>query len=231
MRLPLFLVGLGLVLLGGFGPLAPRLLALELPALAADDKWAKDMREFEAADKVSPPPKLPIVFTGSSSIRLWADLANDFPNLRVMNRGFGGSTLKDLITHFERTILQYRPRQVVIYSGTNDINKGTPVDEVFADLKTVVDRIHRDLPETRVLFISLALNPARWEKRGLMMEANRKISAYLAKDPRNQFVDVNTVMLGADGMPKPEIFVADRLHMNRKGYELWAPVIRPLLLP
>ena len=94
-----------------------------------------------------------------------------------------------------------------------------------------MDRINRELPDTRVLFLSLALNPARWAKRDLMLEANAKVRAYLEQDQRNQFLDVNTVMLGADGLPKPDIFVADKLHMNRKGYELWAPLVRPWLAP
>jgi lysophospholipase L1-like esterase len=193
-----------------------------LPALAADDRWAKEMLAFAAEDAAHPPPERPIVFTGSSSIRLWKDLGTDYPGLRVMNRGFGGSRVKDLVRHFDRVILQYRPRQVVIYSGTNDINGG---------VRQVVDRINRELPDTRVLFLSLALNPARWAKRDLMLEANAKVRAYLEQDQRNQFLDVNTVMLGADGLPKPDIFVADKLHMNRKGYELWAPLVRPWLAP
>jgi lysophospholipase L1-like esterase len=205
--------------------------SIMLPALAADDRWAKEMLAFAAEDTAHPPPERPIVFTGSSSIRLWKDLGTDYPGLRVMNRGFGGSRVKDLVRHFDRVILQYRPRQVVIYSGTNDINGGVPVDEVVADVRQVVDRINRELPEARVLFLSLALNPARWAKRDLMLEANAKVRAYLEQDQRNQFLDVNTVMLGADGLPKPDIFVADKLHMNRKGYELWAPLVRPWLAP
>jgi lysophospholipase L1-like esterase len=189
------------------------------------------MLAFAAEDAAHPPPERPIVFTGSSSIRLWKDLGTDYPGRRVMNRGFGGSRVKDLVRHFDRVILQYRPRQVVIYSGTNDINGGVPVDEVVADVRQVVDRINRELPEARVLFLSLALNPARWAKRDLMLETNAKVRAYLEQDQRNQFLDVNTVMLGADGLPKPDIFVADKLHMNRKGYELWAPLVRPWLAP
>jgi len=222
------------------GPAAVRTVAAEstpgangvmLPPLAPDDRWAKEMLAFAAEDAAHPPPASPIVFTGSSSIRLWKDLATDYPGLRVMNRGFGGSRVKDLVRHFERVILQYRPRQVVIYSGTNDVNGGVPVDEVVADVRAVVDRIHRVLPETRVLFLSLALNPARWAKRDLMLETNAKVRAYLEQDPRNRFLDVNPAMLGPDGLPKPDIFVADWLHMNRKGYELWAPLVRPWLVP
>lgn len=204
---------------------------VRLPPLAPDDRWAKEMQAFAAEDAAQPPPERPIVFTGSSSIRLWKDLATDYPGMRVMNRGFGGSRVSDLGRHFERVILQYRPRQVVIYSGTNDVNGGVPVDEVVADIRAVVDRIHRELPDARVLFLSLALNPARWAKRDLMLETNAKVRAYLEQDPRNHFLDVNPVMLGPDGLPKPDIFVADRLHMNRKGYELWVPLVRPWLAP
>lgn len=200
------------------------------PSVAkAKSKWAKDMAAFAEADRVTPPPASPIVFTGSSSIRLWADLAKDFPHHRVLNRGFGGSQFSDIRTHFEELILQYHPRQVVIYSGGNDINAKKPVEEVFADMKAIVDRIHRDLPQTRVVVVAVALNPRRWDQRENVIALNQKMAAYLSRDSRDTFADVVPAMLQADGTPKPDIFVADRLHMNRKGYELWIPVIRPLL--
>jgi lysophospholipase L1-like esterase len=200
-----------------------------LPPLAATNKWAKEISAFDAMDTTNPPPRNPIVFTGSSSIRLWTNLTSDFPDLRVMNRGFGGSELSDMREHFERLILRYHPRQVVIYCGGNDLNSGKPVERVVGDLKALVDRIHRDLPKTKVVYISIALNPARWNQREKVIAANRAIADYLAADPRNQFLDVSPAMLGPDGLPKPDIFRADKLHMNRKGYELWAPLVRPLL--
>lgn len=187
------------------------------------------MAAFDAADKASPPPNAPIVFTGSSSIRRWEGLAKDFAGYRVMNRGFGGSQLSDIRKHFDQVILRYRPRQVVIYSGSNDINAGKSVDVVVEDLKSIVTRIHQELPQTRVLYISNALNPARWAQRDKVREANRRIAAFLAQDSRDQYVDIVPAMLADNGEPKPDIFVADRLHMNRKGYELWIPVIKPYL--
>ncbi len=195
----------------------------------AESKWAKDMLAFAEADRDTPPPDSPIVFTGSSSIRLWADLAKDFPRRRVLNRGFGGAHFSDIRTHFEELILQYRPRQVVIYSGGNDINSKKPVEQVFGDMKDVVDRIHRELPQTRVVVIAVALNPKRWDQRASVIALNRRMADYLSRDPRDAFADVVPPMLQADGTPKPDIFVADRLHMNRKGYEAWIPVIKPLL--
>jgi lysophospholipase L1-like esterase len=204
--------------------------AAEPPRTPAE-RWAKELAAFSAVDATNPPPAAPIVFTGSSSIRLWRDLETDFPGRRVLNRGFGGSQLHELVALYERVILRYRPRQVVIYSGANDINAGRSPDAVLADLATLVARIRRDLPETRIVFLSLALNPRRWEQRDRVLEVNRRAEALLAQDPRNRFLDVTSAMLGADGLPKPDIFVEDQLHMNRKGYELWAPLVGAVLVP
>lgn len=201
-----------------------------LPPLSSANRWAKEIGAFDAQDATNPPPRRPIVFTGSSSIRLWQDLPQDYPGLRVMNRGFGGSQLSDVQEHFERLILRYRPRQVVIYCGGNDLAAKKSVETVVADLKAVVNRIHRELPRTKVAFISIALNPARWEQRDAVRAANAAVAEFMAQDPRRQFIDVTTAMLGPDGQPKPEIFVADRLHMNRKGYELWVPLVRSALV-
>lgn len=203
---------------------------VSLPPLAATNRWAKEIGAFDAHDATNPPPRHPIVFTGSSSFRLWKELPEDFPGLRVMNRGFGGSQLSDVREHFERLILRYRPRQVVLYCGGNDLAAKKPVAEVVADLKAVVNRIHRELPRTQVAFVSIALNPARWEQREQVVAANTAIAEFMGQDPRRRYVDVTAAMLGPDGQPKPDIFVADRLHMNRKGYELWKPIIGPVLV-
>jgi lysophospholipase L1-like esterase len=211
-------------------PAATAPVAPEPPRTPAE-RWAKELAAFDAADAATPPPAAPIVFTGSSSIRLWKDLDTDFPGRRVLNRGFGGSRLDELVALYDRVILRYRPRQVVIYSGANDINAGRTPDAVLADLETLVGLIRRDLPDTRVVFLSLALNPRRWEQRDRIREVNRRAEALLAKDPRSRFLDVTSAMVGADGLPKPDIFVEDQLHMNRKGYELWAPLVGAVLVP
>ncbi len=201
-----------------------------LPPLSSTNRWTKELLAFEAQDATNPPPRKPIVFTGSSSFRLWQELPADFPGLRVMNRGFGGSQLSDVREHFERVILRYQPRQVVLYCGGNDLAAKKSVEVVVADLKAVVNRLHRELPGTQIAFVSIALNPARWEQRDKVNAANAAIAEFMAQDSRRKFLDVTTAMLGADGQPKPEIFVADRLHMNRKGYELWKPIIGPALV-
>lgn len=219
-----------LLLLAGSGCKSTPAAAVVLPPLAATNKWAKELLSFEAREATNPPPKNPIIFTGSSSFRLWTNVTTDFPGLGIVNTGFGGSQLSDVREHFERVILKYQPRQVVIYCGGNDLNAKKSVSQVVADLKEVVGRIHRELPKCRVAYVSIALNPARWAQREQVIAANAEIEKFMAADSRRRFIDVTPAMLGADGLPKPEIFVADRLHMNRKGYELWAPVIRPYLI-
>ncbi len=220
-----------LLLLAGSGCTSTPTAPVVLPPLNATNRYAKELMAFEAKEAANPPPKNPIVFTGSSSFRLWTNVTSDFPGLGIVNTGFGGSQLSDVREHFERLILKYQPRQVLIYCGGNDLNAKKPVAEVVGDLKAVVERIHRELPKTQVTYVSIALNPARWTQRGLILQANAEIQRFMSADPRRRFVDITQVMLGADGAPKPDIFVADKLHMNRKGYELWIPVIRPALRP
>lgn len=220
-----------LLLLAGTGCKSTSPPLVLLPPLNATNGYAKEMLAFEAKDAAHPPPKNPIVFTGSSSFRLWTNVTSDFPGLGVVNTGFGGSQLSDVREHFERVILKYRPRQVLLYCGGNDLNAKKSVGQVVGDLKAVVERIHRELPKTQVTYVSIALNPARWSQRDLILAANAEIKKFMSADPRRRYVDITQVMLEADGTPKPDIFVADKLHMNRKGYELWIPVLRPHLRP
>lgn len=201
-----------------------------LPPIPEGNKWEKELRAFEAIDATNRPPKHPIIFTGSSSIRLWKELPADFPNYPVVNRGFGGSELSDVNQFFERLVLQYRPKQVVVFAGVNDISNGKSVDRVVADLKTLRDRLHAELPKTKFVYLALALNPARWDQREKVRAVNRAAAELLATDPRDTFLDTTSVMLGPDGNPKPDIYRDDNLHMNRKGYELWKPIVESVLL-
>ena len=188
-------------------------------------RWEADIAAFEAADRTSPPPAGGIVFIGSSSIRLWTTLATDFPGLPVINRGFGGSKLAEVTAFVRRIVTVYRPRQVVIYCGGNDINAGRSAAEVVADTKALVRAIHADLPSANIAYISIAPNPARWAQNTTVRQVNGAVAEWMAGDPRLKFIDVYTHMLGADGLPKPDIFVEDRLHMNGKGYAIWREVV------
>ena len=191
--------------------------------------FEKEILAFEASDKTNPPPAGATLFIGSSSIRLWTTLAEDFPKHRVMNRGFGGSQLIDSVRYAKRIVLPYKPRLVVLYAGGNDINGGKTPEQVAADYRAFVKTVHNALPATRIAYISIAPNPARWAQVDRVRAANSLIEAHTRTDERLAFIDVFPKMLGEDGQPRPEIFVADRLHMNPKGYELWRGSVGPIL--
>ena len=192
---------------------------------AASSRWEEEIRAFEAADRLQPPEPGGILFSGSSSIRLWTSLTTDFPDLRVLNRGFGGSQIHEVTAFAERIVFPYRPRLIVIYGGTNDLWQGRPAPVVIQDFKDFVALVHDRLPGARIAFISIAPNPARWRLMPQFAEVNRAIRAYAASTPLVDFVDVATHMLTSEGVPKPDIYGEDRLHMNAKGYAIWRDVI------
>ncbi len=191
-------------------------------------RWEKDIATYEANDRTNRPPDGSIVFVGSSSIRLWKTLALDFAPLPVVNRGFGGSQMADSVQFADRIVLPYRPRQVVIYAGTNDINAGKDPELVFGDFVAFVRKIREQSPKAKIAFIACAPNPARWKIVDKMQHLNSLVNDYCDRHGLD-FIDIYPLMLGADGLPKPDIFVADRLHMNAKGYEIWTAAVRPYL--
>ena len=204
--------------------------AQSTPALSAAATNAapfeKEILAFEAADKTNPPPTGATLFIGSSSIRLWTTLAEDFQQHRVINRGFGGSKIIDSVRCAKRIVLPYKPQLVVLYAGGNDLNGGTTPEQVAADYRAFVKTVHDALPATRIAYISIAPNPARWAQVDRVRAANSQIEAHTRTDERLAFIDVFPKMLGEDGQPRPEIFSADRLHMNERGYELWTRLVK-----
>jgi lysophospholipase L1-like esterase len=202
---------------------------LSAPAQTAASKWEHDIAAFEAADKTNPPPTNAILFVGSSSIRLWKTLAQDFLGFPVINRGFGGSQMSDTLEFAGRIVLPCRPRQVLVYAGDNDLADGKSPEEVTAAFKALVGRVHATLPGTRIGYIAIKPSPSRWKLADRMKAANRLIAEFAKTDERLAFIDVFTPILGEDGQPRPDLFVADKLHLNAKGYELWAKTVRPYL--
>ena len=193
------------------------------------NRFENEIVAFEKADKENPPPKNAILFTGSSSIRVWKDLAERFPNKKVLNRGFGGSGLGDLVHYANRIIYPYQPKQIVIYSGENDINDGKTPAQVLADFKTLFTAIRRKMPSTPIAYISMKPSPSRADKLALVKEANRLINDFLNTQKRATYINVFDKMLDNDQQPRPELFVQDMLHMNDDGYDIWTQTIKPYL--
>ena len=207
-------------LLSGCKP-APR----EEPTL---NQWEKDIRAFEAKDRQAPPPQGEIVFVGSSSVRGW-DLAKCFPNLKAINRGFGGSQLADSVRFADRIVTPCKPRIVVLYAGDNDIASGRTPERVLADFKAFVKKVRRVQPKARIVFISIKPSIARWPLAGKMQQANKFIEQFVKTDKRLAYVDIWPAMLGADGKPRKELFQPDGLHLSAEGYQVWTEAVRPRL--
>ena len=185
---------------------------------------------FEAVDKTTPPPANPILFTGSSSIRLWPDLQTYFPDKTVLNRGFGGSQLSDVRRYADRIIIPYKPKQVVLYAGENDIATGNvTAQQTYDRFVDLFQYVRQKLPNVSFLFISIKQSPSRRQYYPAVAEANQLIKAFLDKQKNAQFVDIRPVMLQPNGQSRPELFKADSLHMTPVGHQAWTPLVAPYL--
>ena len=196
---------------------------------ASPNRWEADIKKFEEADRQNPPAKSAVVFVGSSSIRMWKDLAEDFPDTKVINRGFGGSQLADSTYYADRIVIPYQPRMVVLYAGDNDLAAGKTPQQVFEDYKTFVSRVREKLPNAKIAFISIKPSLARVKLMEQMRATNELIRGYAAAGKNLVFIDVFPPMLNQAGQPRPELFIQDGLHMNREGYDIWRKVVAPYL--
>ncbi|MCS5490265.1 GDSL-type esterase/lipase family protein [Algoriphagus limi] len=164
------------------------------------------------------------LFTGSSSIRLWESLQNDFPDYPIINTGFGGSKASDLKRHLYPLVLQFKPSRVFIYEGDNDIQAGLTPEEIINDLEQIVLRIQVVDPGTQIFLISAKPSPSRWDKKENYLKLNEEMKAFCEKKEGVEFVDVWDIMIDEKGEPISSIFIEDQLHMNEDGYELWKKV-------
>ena len=190
--------------------------------------WESAFNAFALADRQHAPLPGGVVFVGSSSIRLWNDLEQQFQATpAVIKRGFGGSTLSDCVHYLDRLVIPYRPRLVLVYAGDNDLAEGRTPGEVLQQFQSFAQGVHRALPDTRVAFISVKPSPAREAILPEVRVTNELVRRYTSSEPGLDFIDIFTPMMGADGHPRPELFRADRLHLNRAGYALWRAAISP----
>lgn len=166
-----------------------------------------------------------VLFTGSSSIRLWSDLADDFDGYNILNRGFGGSIMGDLLHFYDQLILPYKPKKVFIYEGDNDLAADIPIEDILTDAKTLVSKIQSDLPGTAVYFISPKPSISRWHLKEKYEQLNYQLGLWTLFKSDVEFIDIWTPMLDDSGEVRPELFIGDGLHMNGLGYDIWQEVI------
>jgi lysophospholipase L1-like esterase len=199
---------------------------------ATAQPFAADIAAFKRQDSVSFPPKNAILFVGSSSFTNWKDVKDYFPAYTIINRGFGGSSLPDVIRYANDIIFPYQPKQIVIYCGENDIAgdstvTGKMVSERF---KLLFTDIRNRFPGIPLVYISMKPSPSRWQMKERMINGNERIRKFLKKKKNTEFISVWKSMLGPDGTPVKEIFLEDNLHMNAKGYAIWQKLIESVLI-
>lgn len=193
------------------------------------EKFIKEVATIQSRiAKTHTKDKKTIVFTGSSSIRLWNDLQQRFPNKTILNTAFGGSTTEDLLMFCEELITNYQPYKVFIYEGDNDINFKRKPSKILQDLKALIRRIKIKSPQTNIYLISPKPSISRWKWRGKYQKLNQKIKNYANNTPGVTFINVWDIMLINQKL-NPNLFIEDGLHMNTTGYDLWQKKIQPFV--
>ena len=183
---------------------------------------------FERWDTKNAYPNNSVLFVGSSSIVRW-NTRESFPNMPVINRGFGGSQASDVLPRVEAAVTKYDPSVVVYYEGDNDVEAGKGAEQIFEDVREFTEAVLAHDPETFVVLLAVKPSPRRWEWWSVMQDTNELMRRYADSKPTVEYVDVATPMLGTDGQPMPQLYVADRLHMTPAGYAIWNRVLAPVL--
>lgn len=191
-------------------------------------RFEEEINRFEEFDSKNSFPEDAILFVGSSSIRLWKT-AEAFPEMPVINRGFGGSHFSDLQYYYDELVLPYDPSVVVLYEGDNDVASGKSNDQVFEDYLEFTDRLSSDFPDARLVFVPIKPSSSRWELWPQMNEANQRIKEHMSENDQFYYVDLASPILGSDGTPDDSLFLDDLLHLNEDGYAKWNEAIRPTL--
>lgn len=200
---------------------------------AQEVPFSRDILAFKKQDSLKAPIQNAILFIGSSSFTNWKNVHSDFPEHQIINRAFGGSTLKDIIYYFNDIVTPYHPKQVIMYCGENDFAESDTVSSemVFLRFKQVYEMLRKDLGDVHIAYVSIKPSPSRRQLLSKMVEANQRIESFIKGENNIEFIDVFHEMIDKDGNPKNDIFIEDQLHMNEKGYSAWIKAIKPFLKP
>ncbi len=202
-----------------------------LRAQTVTNAFEKDILAFEAADRAHPPEPGAILFAGDSQFTRWKTIHEDMPEFRIINRGFGGSKMSDLLHYTDRVVLPYKPRLIVVNEGGNDLHAGRTPEQVLADLQAFVTKVRAAWPEVPIIINGMTPSTARWSETGARLRYNEMLKAYVAAGKKLTYLDLFDKYLGPDGKPREELFVADKLHHSAAGYVVRMSVLRPALGP
>lgn len=197
---------------------------------AQERPFWKEIKSYKTSDSLQSPPENAIVFVGSSSFRMWKNMEGYFPKHTVINRGFGGSSLPHVIDYADEIVIPYKPKQVVIYCGENDFMTNTVTSEIVVDrFKQLFNLLRKELPGAEIVFVSMKPSPSRQHLMPKISAANESIKNFLREQPRAIYINIWDPMLDNNGAPRKELFLADMLHMNEKGYAIWQKALEPHL--
>ena len=194
--------------------------------------WEADIAAFESAAEVTPPPADAIVFVGSSSIRFWDSLAEDMAPIPVIQRGFGGAKLNDVVYYADRLVNAYKPAAVVVFAGSNDITPGdtkTP-EQLLNNYQQFVASVRTENSQLPIYYIAITPSPRRWEVWPNAQAVNTIIKNYSQDKPGLFFIDTGPALMNAEGEPDIDNYKFDKLHLSDKGYGVWASIVRARLL-
>jgi lysophospholipase L1-like esterase len=202
-----------------------------LQAQTAPAFWS-DIIAFKKLDSIQKPTPNSILFIGSSSFTKWRDVNDYFPGYPIINRGFGGSTLVDVIRYAYEIIMPYQPKQVFIYCGENDLasQENIAPAEVLVRVKTLFGIIRTNFPNAAIDYVSIKPSPVRASIQGKVKEANKEIKAFFQQQKNASFIDIYKAMLDSKGQMREELYVGDRLHMKPEGYAIWKKIMQPYLI-
>lgn len=206
-------------------------VGITIPGFAQQgpERWEDAIQKFEKGDSLKPVEPGANLFVGSSSVAIWQDVSEYFPDHKVLNRGFGGSQFSDLLYYVDRVVYPYKPAKIFVYEGDNDIAAGDSSKEIMKEVKKLRKLIKKELGDTPVVFISPKPSVARWEMKDQYEELNAKLKKYAEKTKNTQYADVWNPALDENGMVFTNIFRDDNLHMNAEGYKIWQKALKPYL--
>ena len=198
-------------------------------ATEMEHRFEKVVRGYEAADKTETPKAGAILLVGDSQFFRWKTLHEDLPEYTIINRGIDSFQFSDVLFFMDRLVLIYKPRQIILHVGGNDVHMGKRPEQILADFKTFVVRVRAILPDVPIAFTSITPGPGRWDEAPVRILTNKLIKDYIATQMNLQFIDLWGAMLTPDGKPREDLWVEDRVHPNHAGYLLRVKIMRPLL--
>ena len=204
-------------------------LTLFVAYLSYSQPFISEIKAFEKQDSLLMPLNGQIVLAGSSTFRLWFSAKEDLAGFPIINRGFGGSQMSDVNFYFDRIVSKYEPKMILVYEGDNDLASGESPESVFEDFKIFAEKVKIQLPNTKIGFCSIRPSLARVNILEKQKQANRMIQVYCRANKGFYYVDIQKDFYLKNGELMPDIFVSDKLHLNKKGYDIWTKATKKFL--